>query len=509
MPSPATTRATVSGSRSGRAMIATAMATISSPMNRSIVWSRCSPFIGANAAAIRPAVVARRSWSAAAEEAASLGRLDVRGAPAAGPPQDRVDLVAIRPPDRHPVEPLEVLEVARAISPSDQPSYRPNVRRLPDGLPGGGPAARPSARPHRGVVPAADRVERPLVQSRDTVSGGRVGGGDRATARRPGRRAVRAGRRAAARRAPRALSVPQAAGAAVPSPPGPPARGRTQARFAGSPMSSQAALMAAIRAAASSARRDVRVVFPGEPPVRGHDDLVLGLGIDLEGLVRVDGGLIDRAPVGAVAVRRRGPGCPDGAPARAVDRRRERLGRVRAQPPEQVAHDVAEGRRDRQGQDRAEEPGQRPADDDREDDRRRVQLDRVALDLRARGSCSRPAGPACTGRAPRSTASIPAVAASSTAGMAEMIGPMIGTSSRTPAITDSRIAYRPKIGSTELAQDHQADERQDADREAEDELAADPLAEDAPDDPDDRPDVEPPGRRQRSVELGRRARPGP
>ena len=31
---------------------------------------------------------------------------------------------------------------------------------------------------------------------------------------------------------------------------------------------------------------------------------------------------------------------------------------------------------------------------------------------------------------------------------AEMIGPMIGTSSRTPAMTDSRIAYRPKIGST-------------------------------------------------------------
>ena len=46
-----------------------------------------------------------------------------------------------------------------------------------------------------------------------------------------------------------------------------------------------------------------------------------------------------------------------------------------------------------------------------------------------------------------------AVAARRTAGTAEMIGPMIGTSSSTPAMTESRTAYRPKIGSTDLAQD--------------------------------------------------------
>ena len=46
------------------------------------------------------------------------------------------------------------------------------------------------------------------------------------------------------------------------------------------------------------------------------------------------------------------------------------------------------------------------------------------------------------------TASRPAVAARRTAGIAEMIGPMIGTSSRIPAVTDSSIAYRPKTGST-------------------------------------------------------------
>ena len=46
------------------------------------------------------------------------------------------------------------------------------------------------------------------------------------------------------------------------------------------------------------------------------------------------------------------------------------------------------------------------------------------------------------------TATGPTVAARRTAGTAEMIGPMIGTSSNRPAITDSRTAYRPKIGST-------------------------------------------------------------
>src|SRR6476646_8840397 len=65
--------------------------------------------------------------------------------------------------------------------------------------------------------------------------------------------------------------------------------------------------------------------------------------------------------------------------------RRERCSQglrlVRRQAPEEVAHDVAERRRDRQGEDRSEESGQRSADDDREHHDRRVQLDGVALDL--------------------------------------------------------------------------------------------------------------------------------
>src|SRR6478609_4685945 len=65
--------------------------------------------------------------------------------------------------------------------------------------------------------------------------------------------------------------------------------------------------------------------------------------------------------------------------------RRERRGQglrlVRREAPEEVTHDVAEGCRDRQREDRTEEPGQRAADDDREHDDGRVQLDGVALDL--------------------------------------------------------------------------------------------------------------------------------
>ena len=44
--------------------------------------------------------------------------------------------------------------------------------------------------------------------------------------------------------------------------------------------------------------------------------------------------------------------------------------------------------------------------------------------------------------------STPAVSASRTAGIADRIGPMIGSSSKTPATTDRKIANRPNTGST-------------------------------------------------------------
>ena len=81
-----------------------------------------------------------------------------------------------------------------------------------------------------------------------------------------------------------------------------------------------------------------------------------------------------------------------------------------------------------------------------------------------------------------------------------MIGPMIGTSSSTPAMTDSRTAYRPKIGSTVRLRTISPTNVEEPDREAEDELAADPLPEVALDGLDDRPGVEPPAFGQRPVE---------
>ena len=68
-------------------------------------------------------------------------------------------------------------------------------------------------------------------------------------------------------------------------------------------------------------------------------------------------------------------------------------------------------------------------------------------------------------------------------------------------MTDSRTAYRPKIGSTSWLATSRPTKVKIADGEAEDQLAADPLAEDALDRPDHRPHVEAPARRERPVEL--------
>src|SRR6478735_12277850 len=64
----------------------------------------------------------------------------------------------------------------RATSPSDQPAYRPKLRTVPDGRPGGGPAAPcPSAVRIDSSKPPPE-VDRPVVQSRETTSGGGFGG---------------------------------------------------------------------------------------------------------------------------------------------------------------------------------------------------------------------------------------------------------------------------------------------------------------------------------------------
>ncbi len=72
---------------------------------------------------------------------------------------------------------------------------------------------------------------------------------------------------------------------------------------------------------------------------------------------------------------------------------------------------------------------------------------------------------------------------------------------------DEQDRVAPEDRVDELAQDDQADEREDADREAEDELAADPLAEDALDGRRTTQHVEPPRGRQRRVERRRQRDP--
>jgi hypothetical protein len=144
-----------------------------------------------------------------------------------------------------------------------------------------------------------------------------------------------------------------------------------------------------------------------------------------------------------------------------------------------VAGDVPDRRCcDGEGEDRpASNPGERPTDHDREHDERRVELDGVALDLRDGEQIVLDLLDDQIQREGRDDRLDAGSRRQQDGGMAEMIGPMIGNSSRMPAVTESRIAYRPKIGSTVATQDEQPDEREHADRHAEDQLRPDPLAE--------------------------------
>ena len=208
----------------------------------------------------------------------------------------------------------------RATSPSDQPAYRPKFKTVPDGRPGGGPAApKPSAECIDSSYPLPC-VERPEVQSRDTVSGwGRT---LTTTSRwstppswrprgrpRPPSAADRAARRPA-RLGPLRISPARRGAGVVLST----ARFRSNAwRFAGSPMSSHAALIAAIRFAASEVVARSGMVFAGEPSIGGLDHLVLGLGVDLQDLVGVD---VRHRPCHRSGPSRSSAGMPPGLPAR-------------------------------------------------------------------------------------------------------------------------------------------------------------------------------------------------
>src|SRR3954454_9668951 len=183
------------------------------------------------------------------------------------------------------------------------------------------------------------------------------------------------------------------------------------------------------------------------------------------------------------------------------ERDRERAGLVRRQTAEEIPDDIAEGGSDGQRQDRPEEPGERPTDDDREDDGRRVQLHRVALDLRDQEVVlhllDEEVQQQCRDDRHRSH------------GRREQDSRHGGhdrpddrhelEQTRDDGQQD-RVST--EDGIDQVAQHDEADEGREPDREAEQDLAADPLPEVTLDRLDDRPRVEPPRRRQRPIERG-------
>src|SRR5256714_12690517 len=107
------------------------------------------------------------------EQSSASGRVRLSGASPAGLAEQRIDLVAIRPTDRHPVQPLDVLDVASrdlAQRPAGETAEREDTARWITGR--GACAAEPIAGAHRGRV-VATALGRP---PRAPVAGGRFGG---------------------------------------------------------------------------------------------------------------------------------------------------------------------------------------------------------------------------------------------------------------------------------------------------------------------------------------------
>ena len=99
-----------------------------------------------------------RSPSASAEQPSPVAGLVRGGAAPAGAPQNAVDLLAVLPPDRRPVEPFDVLEVLPpdlAQRPAGVAAEVEDAPRGPSRRRAGG--AEPVRLVHRGVVPAAVR----------------------------------------------------------------------------------------------------------------------------------------------------------------------------------------------------------------------------------------------------------------------------------------------------------------------------------------------------------------
>src|SRR4051794_34722848 len=172
-------------------------------------------------------------------------------------------------------------------------------------------------------------------------------------------------------------------------------------------------------------------------------------------------------------------------------RDRERLRLVRGGASKQGTDNGGERGGDRQGEDRPEQPRKRPADDDREDDRSGVELDRIALDLRdeeivldlldeeveqQRGKDRhRPDGRRQQHRRHR-----------------RHDRPDDRHELEQAGDDGQQHRVAPEDRVDDVAQHDEPDERGDPDREAEKDLATDPLSEVAFDGLDHRPGVEPP-----------------
>ena len=211
------------------------------------------------------------------EEAAPIRGICLDRSPTTHPAQDHVDLVAIRPPDRGPIQPFDVLDVASrdlAERPTDVAAEVEHAARRVAGW----RTRRPEAirRAHRRVVSTAlarasgGPVARHLLRRRrrgwwswwSCPAGGR---------RRPSRCLRFAGPLlgvGSLGEPDRPLSIEDGAregiAEAVP-------RGIERGHPRGG----------------LRTRSEVRVVFAGQPTIGGLDDLVLRLGVDLEDLVRV------------------------------------------------------------------------------------------------------------------------------------------------------------------------------------------------------------------------------
>ena len=176
------------------------------------------------------------------------------------------------------------------------------------------------------------------------------------------------------------------------------------------------------------------------------------------------------------------------------------LGALAAGPPEGIDVEVPQGRGDRQGEDGAEEARHRPAEDQREDDHGRMELRGVALDLRHEDDVLDLLDRQVEQEGGNHRRH-PGRRAEEDGGDRRDDGTDDRQELEDPGDhgEQDRVAGEDRVD--QRAEHEQADEGRDPDDEPEDQLAADPGPEDAAHDPECRPRVGAPLRRDRTIEA--------